>query len=51
MTRVSKYRWPATSVALLAILALNSITCIAQGKQVDDEATAALRKQALELYR
>jgi len=36
---------------LLAILAVGSIACAAQGKQADDEATAALRKQALELYR
>ena len=52
MTRMlSKGRPLATSIALLVILALSSITCVAQGKQVDDEATAALRKQALELYR
>jgi len=51
MTRMSKCRWLITSATLLAILAIGSIACAAQGKQADDEATAALRKQALELYR
>ncbi len=51
MTRMSKSRWLMTSATLLAILAIGCIACAAQGKQSDDEATATLRKQALELYR
>jgi tetratricopeptide (TPR) repeat protein len=40
-----------TSGLLLALLALACSVVSAQTKPVDDEATAALRKQALELYR
>lgn len=40
-----------TSFLLLVLLALGSSITAAQAKHVDDEATAALRQQALELYR
>jgi tetratricopeptide (TPR) repeat protein len=39
------------SALLLALLAIASCIASTQTKPVDDEATAALRKQALELYR
>jgi len=45
------HRRLAASSVLLVLLALFGILAAAQNKQTDDEATAVLRKQALDLYR